>query len=462
MTGFMEVLNKIDSLVWGPPLLILLVGTGLYLTVRLGVLQVKKLPLALKYLFSKEKNNDAEGDVSSFAALCTALAATIGTGNIVGVATAIKLGGPGALFWMWVAAFFGMATKYSEALLAVKYRTVDENGQMAGGPMYYLEKGLGSRFLAKMFAIFGVGVAFFGIGTFPQVNAIVEAAEIVFNIPIVLTGIVLIVLVSLVTIGGVKNIASVAEKTVPFMAVFYVIGALIIIIININLLPGTIALVVKSAFTTTAAAGGFTGATVMLAMRSGVARGVFSNESGLGSAPIAAAAAKTKSCVRQGLVSMTGTFFDTIIICTMTGLVLIMTGAWNSEYAGTAMTNYAFSSGLPIAMIGQLIVTIGLIFFAFTTILGWNYYGERCTVYLVGVKGIKLYRAVYIILVGLGVFLQLINLKLEMIWKIADIVNGLMAIPNLIGLIGLSGVIINETRKYFKDLEDDGMVKVAE
>ncbi|MCB2294360.1 sodium:alanine symporter family protein [Clostridium algoriphilum] len=452
----MEVLNKIDSWLWGPPLLVLLVGTGLYLTIRLGLLQVTKLPLALKYLFTKERDNDGAGDVSSFAALCTALAATIGTGNIVGVATAIKLGGPGALFWMWVAAFFGMATKYSEGLLAVKYRTVDENGQMAGGPMYYLENGLKNKFLAKMFAIFGVGVAFFGIGTFPQVNAITEAVSITFNIPTIATAIVITLLVALITIGGIKNIAAVSEKTVPFMAVFYVIGCLMIVIININLLPGTIALVVKSAFTTTAAAGGFTGATVMLAMRSGVARGVFSNESGLGSAPIAAAAAKTKSCVRQGLVSMTGTFFDTIVICTMTGLVLIMTGAWNSEYAGAAMTNYAFSNAFPIAMIGQLIVTIGLIFFAFTTILGWNYYGERCIVYLVGVKGIKPYRGVFIFLVALGAFL-----KLEMIWVIADIVNGLMAIPNLIGLIGLSGVIINETRKYFKDLDDDGMLKVG-
>ena len=456
MTAFMEVLNKIDTWVWGPPLLTLLVGTGLYLTIRLGVLQVTKLPLAIKYLFTQETetDNDVKGDVSSFAALCTALAATIGTGNIVGVATAIKLGGPGALFWMWVAAFFGMATKYAEGLLAVKYRTVDENGQMAGGPMYYLENGLKNKFLAKMFAIFGVGVAFFGIGTFPQVNAIVEATSITFNIPIIATAIVITLLVALITIGGIKNIAAVAEKTVPFMAVFYVIGSLMIVIINIKVLPGAIALVVKSAFTTTAAAGGFTGATIMLAMRSGVARGVFSNESGLGSAPIAAAAAKTKSCVRQGLVSMTGTFIDTIIICTMTGLVLIMTGAWNSEYAGAAMTNYAFSNGFPIAIIGQLIVTIGLIFFAFTTILGWNYYGERCVVYLVGVKGIKAYRGIFILLVALGAFL-----KLEMIWVIADIVNGLMAIPNLIGLIGLSGVIINETRKYFRELEDDGMLK---
>lgn len=452
MTNLLEILKKIDGLVWGPPLLILLVGTGIYLTIRLGLLQVKKLPLALKYLFSKN-DDDAEGDVSSFAALCTALSATIGTGNIVGVATAIKIGGPGALFWMWVAAFFGMATKYGESLLAVKYRTVDENGQMAGGPMYYIEKGLGNKFLAKMFAVFGVGVAWFGIGTFPQVNAIVEATNITFKIPIYITAIILTILVSLVTIGGIKNIAAVAEKTVPFMAVFYVLGALLILIVNIKVLPAALALVVKSAFTKTAATGGFAGATMMIAIQSGVARGVFSNESGLGSAPIAAAAAKTKSCVKQGLISMTGTFFDTIIICTMTGLVLILTGAWSSEFSGAAMTNSAFSSGIPAMAIGQLIVTIGLIFFAFTTILGWNYYGERCMVYLAGVKGITFYRVMYIALVACGAFI-----KLDMIWTIADIVNGLMAIPNLIALIGLSGVIVAETKIYFDNLNDENLL----
>ncbi|SHH12099.1 alanine/glycine:cation symporter family protein [Clostridium grantii] len=451
MSNFMNILSKLDKLVWGPPLLILLVGTGIYLTIRLGVLQVSKLPLAFKYLFSKKSDDDlGEGDVSSFAALCTALSATIGTGNIVGVATAIKMGGPGALFWMWMAAFFGMATKYAEGLLAVKYREVDENGQMSGGPMYYIEKGLGNKFLAKIFAVFGVGVAWFGIGTFPQVNAIVEATEITFKLPKILTAIVITVLVALVIIGGIKNIAAVAEKTVPFMAVFYIVGSLLIIILNIKLLPGTIALVVKSAFTSTAMTGGFAGATIMIAIQSGVARGVFSNESGLGSAPIAAAAAKTKSCVRQGLISMTGTFIDTIIICTMTGLVLIMSGAWTSEFSGAAMTNAAFSSALPFINIGQLIVTIGLIFFAFTTILGWSYYGERCMEYLVGVKGIKPYRYIYIALVAAGAFI-----KLEMIWVIADIVNGLMAIPNLIALLGLSGVIIAETKLYFDNIREN-------
>lgn len=454
MSNVLEFFNKIDQVVWGPPLLILLVGTGIYLTARLGLLQIFKLPLALKYLFAKDSDSEGEGDVSSFAALCTALSATIGTGNIVGVATAIKAGGPGALFWMWIAAFFGMATKYAEGLLAVKYRTVDENGQMAGGPMYYIEKGLGKKWLAKMFAVFGVGVAFFGIGTFPQVNAITEAVKITFNVPIILTATIITILVALVTIGGIKNIAAVSEKTVPFMAIFYVVGSIIILANNAALLPETIKLVIGSAFTPTAAAGGFLGATVMKAVQNGIARGVFSNESGLGSAPIAAAAAKTKSCVRQGLVSMTGTFFDTIVICTMTGLVLILTGAWNSGLEGAAMTNAAFKSGLSIPIIGQMIVTIGLIFFAFTTILGWNYYGERCTTYLFGVKGIMPFRIIYILLVGSGAFL-----KLDLIWIIADIVNGLMAIPNLIALVGLSGVIVYETKEYFKILEEEKINK---
>ncbi|MBE6042891.1 MAG: sodium:alanine symporter family protein [Clostridium thermopalmarium] len=450
MSNVLEVFNKIDSIVWGPPLLILLVGTGIYLTIRLGLLQIFKLPLALKYVFGKDDELEEEGDVSSFGALCTALSATIGTGNIVGVATAIKVGGPGALFWMWMAAFFGMATKYSEGLLAIKYRVVDDNGQMAGGPMYYIERGLGNKWLARMFAIFGVGVAFFGIGTFAQVNSITEAAKIAFNVPVWVTGIIIAILTALVTLGGIKSISAVSEKIVPFMAVFYVVGSIAILIANIGALPEAIGLVIKGAFTPTAAVGGFAGSTVIMAIRNGVARGVFSNESGLGSAPIAAAAAKTKSCVRQGLISMTGTFFDTIVICTMTGLVLIITGVWNGDFKGAAMTNAAFSSGLGVPIIGQMIVTIGLIFFAFTTILGWNYYGERCIVYLTGVKGIKPYRIIYILLVASGAFI-----KLELIWTIADIVNGLMAIPNLIALVGLSGVIVSETKQYFKELKQD-------
>ncbi|GIM27417.1 transporter [Clostridium polyendosporum] len=450
MEQIINVLNKIDSIVWGPALLILLVGTGIYLTVRLGLLQVFKLPLAIKLLFAKDDDDNGDGDVTSFAALCTALAATIGTGNIVGVATAIKMGGPGALFWMWMAAFFGMATKYAEGLLAIKYRVTDKNGQMSGGPMYYIEKGLGIKWMAKLFALFGIGVAYFGIGTFAQINSITQSVNVAFNVPVVVTSVIITILVALVTLGGIQSISKVSELVVPFMAIFYVVGSVIILIYNASVLPGAIALIIKSAFTPAAAAGGFLGATVRQAIQNGIARGVFSNESGLGSAPIAAAAARTKSCVRQGLISMTGTFFDTIVICTMTGLVLISTGVWNSDLQGAAMTNQAFTVGLPIPVIGKLIVTIGLIFFAFTTIIGWNYYGERCTEYLFGVKGIKPYRYIFIFLVAIGAFL-----KLDLVWILADIVNALMAIPNLIALIGLSGVIVAETKSYFNQQKQD-------
>lgn len=439
--------NAVDSFVWGPPLLALLVGTGLYLTIRLGLLQVIRLPLALRYVFGKDTETKEAGDVSSFAALCTALAATIGTGNIVGVATAVAAGGPGALFWMWVAAFFGMATKYAEGLLAVKYRKVDANGQMSGGPMYYLEYGLGSKMLARIFALMGILVAFFGIGTFAQVNAIKDAASLTFNMPVMGTAIILTILVAAVTIGGIRSIARVAERVVPFMAVVYLIAAFVVLILNYDKIIPAINLIVYSAFNPQAALGGAAGMTMLVAMRSGIARGVFSNESGLGSAPIAAAAAKTKSCVRQGLITMTGTFFDTIIICTMTGLVLVITGVWNDpNVAGAAMTNAAFAIGME-NNIGQYAATVGLILFAFTTILGWNYYGERCTEYLFGVKGIMPYRLIFICLVALGAFLEL-----ELIWILADIVNGLMAIPNLIGLLGLSGVIVSETKDYFAKL----------
>ena len=451
MEKTLTILNFIDNLVWGPPLLILLVGTGLFLTFRLKFIQIIKLPLALKYLFSKEDDTTKQGDVSSFAALCTALAATIGTGNIVGVATAIKAGGPGALFWMWFAAFLGMATKYSEGLLAVKYRVKDKNGQMSGGPMYYIEKGLGIKWLAKMFAFFGIGVAFFGIGTFAQVNAISEAVNHTFNIPLTITILIITLLVTLVTLGGIKSISKVAEKTVPFMAIFYFLGALIILLFNYTKIPAAFNTILTSAFNPTAAFGGFLGSTVAVAVRNGIARGVFSNESGLGSAPIAAAAAKTDSCVKQGLISMTGTFFDTIVICTMTGLVLIISGVWSSStLKASNMTNEAFANALPISNIGGYIVTIGLIFFAFTTILGWNYYGERCTEYLFGVKGIKPYKFIFIIIIASSIIIK--DFNLDFIWITADIVNGLMAIPNLIGILGLSGVIISETRLFFNKL----------
>lgn len=439
-----SALTHIDHFIWGPPLLILLMGTGFYLTFRLGLLQILRLPLALKLVFfPQKKNNTYDGDVSSFAALCTALSATIGTGNIVGVATAVKLGGPGAIFWMWLAAFFGMATKYSEGLLAVRFRQKDANGQMSGGPMYYLKNGLGSHFLAKAFAVFGIGVALLGIGTFPQVNAISDSALFMLSIPKGVSGVVIAMLVACVTIGGIRSISRVATKIVPIMALFYILGCLTIIGLNIGQIPMVIETIIHSAFSTTAATGGFAGATMMIALQAGVARGVFSNEAGLGSAPIAAAAAKTDSCVEQGLVCMTGTFFDTILICTMTGITLVLTGVWHGSLAGTAMTNSAFIAGMG-SQIGFYIVNIGLVFFAFTTITGWNYYGERCIEFLVGVKGIVPYRLVFIILVGSGAFLHL-----NLIWILADIVNGLMAIPNLIGLLGLRKIIAEETKNYF-------------
>ena len=449
-----QVLNHINGIVWGPPLLILLVGTGVYFTFKLKLLQIFKLPLAIKYLFSKddeEYDEDAKGDVSSFAALCTALSATIGTGNIVGVATAIATGGPGALLWMWIAAFFGMATKY---VLAIKYREVDENGQMSGGPMYYIEKGVGNKFLAKMFAVFGVGVALLGIGTFGQVNSIASAAKIVFNVPSWISAIIITVLVALITLGGIKRISKVAEKIVPTMAILYILGSVMLLIFNFKAIPAAIKLILYSAINPTAALGGAVGITLIIAIQRGVGRGVFSNEAGLGSSPIAAAAAKTKSPVKQGLISMTGTFIDTIIICTMTGLAIVLTGSFNSGLEGAEMTTLAFQRGLPFAVLGKYIVNIGLIFFAFTTIIGWNYYGERCIEYLIGVKGIKLYKLVFIVFVGVGPFLSL-----DLVFIIADIVNGLMALPNLVGLMALRHVVINETNDFFEKLKKEDKIE---
>lgn len=443
-----KILTIINNIVWGPPLLILLVGTGIYFTFKLKLLQIFKLPLAFKYLFLKDEEKSDEnvkGDVSNFASLCTALSATIGTGNIVGVATAIGTGGPGALLWMWVAAFFGMATKYAEGVLAIKYREVDDNGEISGGPMYYIEKGIGNKFLAKMFAIFGVAVALLGIGTFGQVKSIASAVEIGFNIPIWVTAIIVTILVTLVTLGGIKRISSVAEKIVPTMAIFYIVGALMVLIFNIEAVPAAVKLIVVSAFNPKAALGSAVGITISIAIQRGIGRGVFSNEAGLGSAPIAAAAAKTNSPVKQGLISMTGTFIDTIIICTMTGLAIVVTNSFNTGLEGAAMTTIAFENGLPFAIVGKYIVNIGLIFFAFTTIIGWNYYGERCIEYLAGIKGIKIYKTVFIIFVGIGPLLSL-----DLVFIIADIVNGLMALPNLIGLVALRHIIIDETNNFFK------------
>lgn len=443
MESFIPVLNAIDSFMWGPPLITLLVGTGIYLTVRLHLLQVFRLPLALRLIFKAQ--NKGEGDVSSFKALCVALAATVGTGNIVGVATAVKVGGPGAIFWMWLAAFFGMATKYAEGLLAVKYRSVDAKGDIAGGPMFYIRNGMGEKWkpLATFFAIACILVAYLGIGTFPQVNAIVDSMELSFGFPKVATDAILTFFIAAITIGGLQSIAKVASGIIPFMAFLYIAISFGLLVANIDQLPAAVALIFADAFTGSAAAGGFAGSTVMMAMQNGIARGVFSNESGLGSAPIAAAAAKTKYPAEQGLISMTGTFIDTIIICTMTGIALVITGVWQGDAAGAAMTSAAFAA--TYGTVGSQLLTIALALFAFTTILGWNYYGERACIYLFGTKGVLPYRLIFIVLIACGAFL-----KLEAIWILADIVNGLMAIPNLIALIALSGVVVAETKLYLK------------
>lgn len=440
-----DVLNQIDSIVWGPWLLILLVGTGVYLSCRLGFLQVMKLPRALKLIFFAR--NKGDGDIDSFKALCTALAATVGTGNIVGVATAIKLGGPGALFWMWLAAFFGMATKFSEGCLAVKFRQVDDQGNIAGGPMYYIEMGLGKKWkpLAVAFALFGIMTAMLGSGTTTQMNAIVSSVNAGFGVSTYITCAIVTILVAIITFGGLQSISKTASKVVPAMAVIYFIVTVIFLVMNASEVPHAVGEVISGAFNGTAAAGGFAGAGIMLTIRSGIARGLYSNESGLGSAPIVAAAAKTKWPAEQGLISMTGTFIDTIIICTLTGLTIIVSGVWTGTTNGAEMTQAAFAT--TYGSLAPFILTISLTLFAFTTIIGWNYYGERCWEYLFGTKTIKLYRIGYIAILASAVFL-----KLEAIWSLADIVNGLMAIPNLIALLGLSGVITAETKKYFNHL----------
>ena len=438
----LELLKALDAFAWGPPLLILLVGTGIYLTIRLGLLQVTRLPMAFQLIFTKDKGH---GDVSSFAALCMALAATVGTGNIIGVATAIKVGGPGALFWMWMAAFFGMATKYAEGLLAIKYRTKDANGAVAGGPMHYILLGMGEKWrpLAIFFALAGVLVALLGIGTFTQVNSITESIQNTAQVEPAITTLILSIFVGIAVFGGLKSISKVSTAVVPFMAIVYILGTLTVILFNIEKIPATLALIFTSAFSPAAAVGGFAGASIRMAIQNGVARGVFSNESGLGSAPIAAAAAKTNEPVEQGLISMTGTFIDTLIICTLTGLTILVTGVWSGELNGVALTQSAFST--VFSHFGSGLLTIFLVLFAFTTILGWNYYGERCFEFLFGVRFIWLYRVVFVLMVLLGGFIEL-----DMVWIIADIVNALMALPNLIALLVLSPVVIAETKKYFK------------
>ncbi|HEL2474445.1 TPA: sodium:alanine symporter family protein [Streptococcus suis] len=439
----LELFKAINNLVWGPPLLLLLVGTGVYLTLRLGVFQIGKLPTAFRLIFSSDQSG--QGDVSSFAALCTALAATVGTGNIVGVATAITTGGPGALFWMWVAAFFGMATKYAEGFLAIKYRTKDANGQAAGGPMHYITLGMGKKWkpLAVFFAISGVLVALLGIGTFSQVNSITASLEMSFGLAPQLISILTAISIAFFIFGGIEKISDVSTKVVPFMAILYILASITVLAVHWDQLLPTLALVFKSAFTPAAAVGGFVGATVKEAIQRGIARGVFSNESGLGSAPIAAAAAKSDNPVEQGLISMTGTFIDTLIICSLTGLSILVTDQWTTEgLAGAPLTQAAFAT--VFGNTGSIALTISLVLFAFTTILGWSYYGERCIEFLFGTKSILPYRLLFVAMVALGGFL-----KLDLIWTIADIVNGLMALPNLIALLALSPVIIKETRQYF-------------
>ena len=434
--SFSEILTKISDFVWGPPVLILIVGTGLFLSIRLGFMQFSNLPYALKLAFSKNQDKKSEGDISHFQSLMTALAATIGTGNIAGVATAVVLGGPGAVFWMWITALVGMATKYAEAILAVKYRTVGKNGQMAGGPMYYIERGLGWKWLAVLFAFFGA-IAAFGIGSSVQSNSVAAAVESSFGINPWITGIVLTIGTGLVLIGGIKSIGKVTSFFVPFMAIFYVLGGLVIILINISELPAAIGLIFSDAFTGQAVAGGAIGAVI----RYGVARGVFSNEAGMGSAPIAAAAAKTDYPGRQALISMTGTFLDTVVVCSITGITLVMGGLYTGGETGAALTTKTFDLLLP--GVGGWVVTLGLIFFAYSTVLGWAYYGEKCFEYLFGTRSIFVYRVIYTTTVLLGA-----GASLGLVWTISDIFNALMAIPNLIGLLFLSGVVVAETKIF--------------
>ena len=468
-----DALTAIDDIIWGVPLMVLIMFGGILLTVRLRGLQFRQLGRALRYMLKNEEGGS--GEVTSFGALCTALSATIGTGNIVGVATAIVAGGPGAMFWMWVAALFGMATKYSEGLLAVKYRSIESDGHVLGGPFYYIERGMKKIFpqiswvwLAKIFAFFGMCVGLFGIGTFTQVNSISSAITGFFDpnsaatiniigrdysIATVIGGLIIAVLVGLVVIGGIKRIASVSERIIPAMVVLYVGFSLILVVANFDKIPDAIVTIVQSAFGLRAAAGGALGA-IIIAMQKGVARGIFSNEAGLGSAPIAAAAAQTKEPVRQGLVSMTGTFLDTIVVCSMTGLALVMTGAYNiAGLEGSAVTTAAFQAGLPFlpSELVAFVVMACLALFGFTTILGWDYYGERCLEYFSNgnMKAVKVYRWLYIAAIFIGPYMTV-----SAVWTIADIFNACMAIPNMIALIVLSGVVARETKNFFARLKE--------
>jgi AGCS family alanine or glycine:cation symporter len=440
---FEQIVDTVNGFVWGPVMLTLLLGTGIYLTIGLKGMTISHIPYAFRQLF-KGRKSSGEGEITPFNALMTSLSSTIGMGNIAGVATAIGLGGPGALFWMWCAAFVGMATKYAEAVLAVNYRETDELGRKVGGPMYYIKNGLGGnwKWLAMAFALFG-SLAGFGLANTVQSNAVSQVLETNFAVPTVVSGLVMAVLVGTVLLGGIKRIAVVAGKLVPFMALLYISATLLILITHATDIPAAVVLVVDSAFNGAAATGGFAGATLMLALRMGIARGIFSNEAGLGSAPIAHAAAETNSPVRQGTIAMLGTFIDTLVICTMTGLVLIVTGVWSGEPQGAAMTLAAFTSALPF---GDLLLSICVALFAFTTMLGWSYYGERCAEFLLGPRVITPFRVLWVI----GIFVGT-QMSLELVWKMTDALNGLMAIPNLIALIFLSPVVFKLTQEYFAD-----------
>ena len=438
-----SILNEISSHIWGPVMLALLLGTGIYLTFGLRLFTFRRVIAAVVILW-QGRRSDKEGDITPFQALMTALSATIGTGNIAGVATAIALGGPGAIFWMWLTALFGMATKYAEAVLAVEYREIDDQGQHVGGPMYYIKNGLKGRWnwLATAFAFFGAFAAF-GIGNMVQANSVADAVQSLFQVPVQYTAIVLTLFSAVVILGGIRRIAEVASALVPVMAISYIVCALWVIVDNYQEIPQALTLIVQSAFTETAAVGGFTGAAVWAAIRFGVARGIFSNEAGLGSAPIAHAAAKTNDPIRQGMIAMLGTFIDTILICTMTALVIILSGVWSSGENGAALSTLAFETGLP--GIGSYVVVLGLVVFAFTTILGWSYYGERCAEYLFGTRVIWPYRVLWLVAIPVGAMS-----KLTLVWLVADILNGMMAIPNLIALGLLSPVIFRMTSHYLR------------
>ena len=440
-----EFIKSINSLVWGTPMLVMILGVGLFLSFGLRLMPILKLGAGFKLLWAgriPDKDKSMKGEISPFNALMTSLSATIGTGNIAGVATAIFIGGPGALFWMWCTALVGMATKFAEAVLAVKYREVDDNGQHIGGPMYYIKNGLGSKWawLGTAFAIFG-SFAGFGIGNTVQANSVADAISSNFGVPTWVTGLVLMLLVGAVLMGGIKRIADVAGKLVPLMTVFYIAAGIAVLILNAAEIPAAFALIIKSAFSPVAAQGGFAGAAVWAAIRFGVARGVFSNEAGLGSAPIAHASAQTNNPVAQGLVAMLGTFIDTLIVCTITGLAIIVTGAWTSGENGASLTSFAFSQSLPL---GNYVVAVALSVFAFTTILGWSVYSEKCVQYLLGVKAVKPFRVIWTIVVPLGAVASL-----DFIWLLADTLNAMMAIPNLIALALLSPVVFGLTREYF-------------